>query len=172
MPRQTTIEQLESVRGLKFECPNQQCKQIIAIKRAKLFDMRHEYPLSAVRIMKDRLQAANETEIETAARREKLKLDKIQRPLRHERGAHSSNLGKQSEHIVPAFVTFPYRLDECRTVLQPIDYIVFKGLSDHGRIHALQFIEVKTGDGVLSSTERCVQAAVSKGAITHRVVQK
>ena len=55
---------------------------------------------------------------------------------------------------MPAFLTFPYKQNECRPLFEPIDYIIFKGLSANGRVEVIKFVDMKTGDGRLSKGQR------------------
>jgi predicted Holliday junction resolvase-like endonuclease len=168
MQKQTIIEQVHSIKGLKFECPN--CGEESFLKRARLFDLRGDYPKAALEIMRIRAEDVGELINEIHERREKLAEDRLARPQRHERGAHSSNFGKGMEHVIPAFLTFPYIREECRVVLQPVDYIAFQGLSNAGRVESIQFVEVKTGNGRLNDQEASVQSAVLQKRISHQVV--
>jgi predicted Holliday junction resolvase-like endonuclease len=72
-------------------------------------------------------------------------------------------LGKISDHIAPMLMTHDLGFDprDARFIGTPVDYVVFKGLSDKGIVEDILFIEVKTGKiASLSDRERAVRDAV------------
>ena len=141
------IQKLMSIPGLKVECPN--CGGEFSIKKAKLFSMYDSYPLAAQRIMNNRLQYAKDLEVNIKDRRKQLAKDRKKKPEKIAVSAQASNFGQISEQILPAFITFPYKQNECRILFKPIDYIVFTGLSAKSRVETIKFVDVKPGKGQL-----------------------
>lgn len=162
------ILQLTSIRGLKLECPH--CAEEFPIKRGKLFNMYAAYPAAVQKILRERLVSANELVTELKDRKRKLKEDKEKKPVKIAVSAQASNFGQISEQILPAFVTFPYRQDECRILFKPIDYIVFTNLSQDGHVESIKFVDVKTGKSQLDTRQRQIRNCVSEGKIEHRVI--
>jgi predicted Holliday junction resolvase-like endonuclease len=74
------------------------------------------------------------------------------------------NIGKVVEKIAPSLPGFPALPQECRSLLEPIDYIVFRGL-DAGRIEAIEFVEVKSGKATLNPNQKLVKEAVEDGRV-------
>jgi predicted Holliday junction resolvase-like endonuclease len=162
------IEQLASIPGLKIECPK--CSGIFAIKRAKPFSMYAPYPPAALKILSQRLVATKALNQEIAARNEQLVKNLTKKPMKIAVGSEASNFGKISEQILPAFLTFPYQQAECRVLLQPIDYVVFKGLSKRDHVEAIKFVEVKTGAGRLDRKQQQIRNCVVDRKIKHKVI--
>lgn len=76
-------------------------------------------------------------------------------------------LGKTVEKVIPVLQGFPYDLVDCRPVYDPIDYIVFQGLSQ-GALRMVDFVDVKTGSSALSRVQRQVRDSVNDGRVTVR----
>ena len=162
------IQQLESIPGLTIECPK--CNEEFPIKRAKLFSMYDTYPPAVQKIIRERFESANELKVELKERRKRLSENKKKKPEKIAVAAQASNFGQISEQILPAFLTFPYKRNECRILFKPIDYVVFTGLSGKLRVEAIKFVDVKTGDGGLNKKQRQIRDRVVEGKIKHKVL--
>lgn len=75
------------------------------------------------------------------------------------------NLGKVLEKVAPVLDTFPYDRGDCRGLFDPIDYIVFKGLSEKGSVDQVLFAEIKTGNARLNPHQETIRRAVEKGRV-------
>lgn len=162
------IQQLVSIPALKIECPH--CSEEFPIKRAKLFSMYDTYPPAVQKIIRAHFESANELKGELKERKQQLAENKKRKPEKITASAQGSNFGKIAEQIVPAFLTFPYKQNECRPLFEPIDYIIFTSLSEKGRVEAIKFVDVKTGDGRLSKGQRQIRNRVVEGKIRHKVI--
>ena len=167
---QKIIQQLVSIPGLKIECP--ECNGEFSIKKAKLFSMYDTYPPAAQKIISERLEYANDLKQELKERKKQLTENKKKKPEKIAVAALTSNFGQISEQILPAFLKFPYKQNECRPLFKPIDYIVFAGLSRKSRVEAIKFVDVKTGDSSLTKRERQIRDRVTEGKIKHRVINR
>lgn len=72
--------------------------------------------------------------------------------------------GKITEHLVPYFPEFEYNPKDARFLGSPVDLIVFNGLSD-GELKEVVFLEIKTGNSVLTQRERQIRMKVEEGKI-------
>lgn len=162
------IQQLTSIPGLKVQCPH--CIEEFPVKRGQLFSMYDTYPLPGQKILRERLRSANASKEELKERRQELIENRKAKPLKITVSSQACNFGKIAEQIVPAFLTFPYKQNECRPLFEPIDYIIFKGLSKDGRVEVIKFVDVKTGDGRLSKGQRKIRDRVVEGKIAHKVI--
>lgn len=122
------------------------------------------------KILRERFESANESKGELKERKKQLAENKKKKPEKITASAQGSNFGKIAEQIVPAFLTFPYKQNECRPLFEPIDYIIFTSLSGKGRVEAIKFVDVKTGDGRLSKKQRQIHDRVVEGKIKHKVI--
>lgn len=164
------IAQLEAVPGLKLECPH--CEGAFSVKRAKLFGMFESYPKRARDLMRSRMDATQDLKSEIKARRKRLNADKKVKAARITVASEATNFGQISEHIIPAFQSFPYIQSECRALFKPIDYIVFRGLAKKGRVDLLTFVDVKTGGGRLTPKQREVRDCIAEGRLQHKVIDQ
>jgi predicted Holliday junction resolvase-like endonuclease len=164
------IRQLVSISGLKIECPNPNCGVPFPIGRAKLFSMYDLYPPAVKKIIRLRLQKADQLQADIRERTKALAANRKQKPRKIAVSAHASNFGQISEQILPAFLTFPYKRNECRVLLKPIDYLVFVNLSNKGRVDTIKFVDVKTGNGQLDSRQRKIRDRIGEGKICHNVI--
>ena len=130
---------------------------------ANLFSLRDDFPKAALTVIAERKR---QLELDRAELREMKR--------RATKGAkitaESVNLGKTLEHIIPSFDGFDFSRRDCRTLLQPIDYVVFAGLSRNGSVDAITFLEVKSGKGRLSRDQKSVEATVEAGRIVLDVI--
>jgi predicted Holliday junction resolvase-like endonuclease len=72
------------------------------------------------------------------------------------------NFGKIMEEIAPGLSTFPFHGADCRSLLDPIDYVVFDGLAKNGKVTNIHFLDVKTGASTLNDHQKQVKGAIEK----------
>lgn len=68
-------------------------------------------------------------------------------------------MGKFLEHISPFFPNFKYNPTDMRFIGNPIDFIVFRGLSK-GKPKEIIFLEIKTGRNRLNKMETEIKMVV------------
>jgi len=133
--------------------------------------MYDSYPPAVQKIIRERLEAASEVKEHIRERKKQLAENKKKKPEKIATAAQASNFGQISEQILPAFLTFPYKQNECRILFKPIDYVVFANLSGRGRVEAIKFVDVKTGDGRLTKGQRQIRDRIVDGKIKHKVIR-
>ncbi len=67
--------------------------------------------------------------------------------------------GQFSEQLAPFLPNFKYMPTECRFIGKPVDLIVFNGM-DSKDISEVVFVEVKSGNSKLSSTEKKLKETI------------
>jgi predicted Holliday junction resolvase-like endonuclease len=67
--------------------------------------------------------------------------------------------GQFTEQLAPYLPDFPFLPTECRFIGKPIDFLVFKGMDDKD-VNEIVFVEVKSGNSKLNSTEKEIKRAV------------
>ena len=82
----------------------------------------------------------------------------------------SVNLGKILEKIIPSFRDFQFHTGDCRSLLDPIDYVIFSGLTKTGAFESLTFLDVKSGGARLNPVQREIQSTVERGHVEFDVV--
>jgi predicted Holliday junction resolvase-like endonuclease len=73
-------------------------------------------------------------------------------------------IGKVTEHFIPYLPEFGFNPQDARFIGNPIDFVVFDGLSE-GTLRQVVFVEIKTGGSTLSTRERRVRDVVQSGRI-------
>ena len=75
--------------------------------------------------------------------------------------------GQVAEVFAPLLPGFPFQHKDARFLGQPIDYLVFNGLSegDGNQPVEIVLVEIKTGNSALSQREAAIRQAVREGRI-------
>ena len=75
--------------------------------------------------------------------------------------------GQMLEQVAPFLPDFPCNPADVRFVGKPIDFIAFPGAVSNKPISEILFIEVKSGNSVLSEREKEIKLAVEKGKVRY-----
>ena len=75
--------------------------------------------------------------------------------------------GQMVEQIAPFLPNFPCNPADVRFVGKPIDFVAFPGASENKEIKEVVFIEVKTGNSVLSPREKEIKEAIQQGRVRY-----
>ena len=75
--------------------------------------------------------------------------------------------GQMVEQIAPFLPNFPCNPADVRFVGKPIDFVAFPGASENKEIKEVVFIEVKTGNSVLSPREKEIKDAIQQGRVRY-----
>jgi predicted Holliday junction resolvase-like endonuclease len=78
-------------------------------------------------------------------------------------------LGKLLERLAPCFRRFAYDPRDLRCICDPVDYVLFDGLTVERKVKQITFIEVKSGRSRLSGVQRSLREAVEGGRIDTEV---
>src|SRR3990172_1609302 len=58
-------------------------------------------------------------------------------------GAKAVNIGFILERLAPAMSGFRFERNDCRSLFDPIDYVIFEGLSKKGAVSRIIFSDIK-----------------------------
>ena len=78
-------------------------------------------------------------------------------------------IGKIMEKIIPAHKEFKMPLTDCRPLFEPVDFIVFNGMSKM-KIDSVTFLEIKTGGSQLNKHERMIRDAIDDKRLLYKVI--
>ena len=81
-------------------------------------------------------------------------------PASSEVGARAVNLGFILERIAPSLEGFRFDKNDCRSIFDPIDYVIFEGLKSKGSVSRIIFSDIKTGKASLQQNQREIRALV------------
>ena len=153
------IDQLKASK-LSAECT--QCGKGFPLSKAVLFDGLGEFPEPAELRRKEMLE-------ELQTKLNELKKRKISAGPGAEKKAIEIGIGKIIEKVIPAYHGFGMPISDCRPLFEPIDMVVFNGLST-GNIQSITFMEIKTGKSRLNEHQKLVKEALSDGKVSVQVV--
>jgi predicted Holliday junction resolvase-like endonuclease len=151
------LEELRTQNRIRVRCPN--CQRDFPVTKAALFDGTKTLPAGILEIIRDRRDRVCE-------RRKQLLEGKRRASEGARITAKAVNIGKTAEKIAPSLPGFPLEPGDCRSLLEPIDYLVFKGLAVRRKVEAIVFTEVKTGQARLSNVQRKVKELVNAGKVS------
>ena len=75
--------------------------------------------------------------------------------------ARATNLGFILERLAPSLSTFRFECSDCRSLFDPIDYVIFEGLRQKGLVSRIIFADIKTGNAALSRKQREIRNLVN-----------
>lgn len=151
----SVLDDLKNQKKLFIRCPC--CEEAFAASKAGLFDATRELPPEAKALL-------DEGYAGIAAEKEALKKRKAQLG-KNVVTTKSVNIGKVVEKIASSLTGFPAQPRDFRAMLEPIDYVAFRGLSANGLVEAVDFVEVKSGGAKLSAEQRQIRDAVAAGKV-------
>jgi predicted Holliday junction resolvase-like endonuclease len=147
------IEQLETSK-LYAECPCPECSHQFTLKDSGLFYM-DNFSEKAKQQYREVKKALETQEKEIKDMRKAMKTtSKV--------GAQAVNLGFLMERLTPCMQTFPFEHNDCRSLFDPIDYLVFSGLQENHSVDKIIFMDIKTGQARLSRSQKEIKNAVEQ----------
>jgi predicted Holliday junction resolvase-like endonuclease len=136
--------------GLYAECP---CGGEFKLSKAVLFDGTQTFPLKALEIQRT-MDEEFKKRVEELDKRKKLATEKAAITAR------SVNIGKNLEKIFPTMKDFKWNLPDSRFLGDPIDLIIFNGLSQE-KVNSISFVEVKSGNARLNEHQKTIKDAIN-----------
>lgn len=127
-----------------------------------LFDGTKPFPDKA-KIIQEELKK------ELEAKEVQLKKRKVLATKKAEITTAAVNIGKSMEKILPTMKNFKWELPDCRFLNDPIDIIVFDGLTNN-KINSVNFVEVKSGAARLNAHQKAVKNAIEDKKVSYKVI--
>ncbi len=151
----------------------QRQKEALESKRQDLEDWQAEIGLQERDLRdRERVVAFNAKSLENRARaiaKDMLKDERTVKALVNEarleavRRSRSTLLGKFFERLGPFLQRFGHDPRDVRPVMDPIDYVVFDGVTVTRRVDRITFVEVKSGTARESATQKSIVDAIREG---------
>ena len=135
------------------ECPC--CGEPVSLRDAGLFFL-DDFTEEAVDLY-DGLRAGQRR------RRRELRAHRKEMAADSEVRTTAVNIGNILERLCPALSGFRFQKNDCRSLFDPIDYLIFEGLTDKGKVSRIIFSEIKTGGSRLSARQRQIRDLVAAG---------
>lgn len=156
------IAHLQRNKRFMGTCPA--CTTEFRLADAVLFSIDDTPPEEAIAVIQSIRKRIQE-------RRAELKEAKARMTERAQVTAAAVNLGKIVEKIVPSFTSFEYQPGDCRALFEPIDYLVFCGLTNKRQVDSIHFVDVKSGSARLASKQKTIKDVVEKGGVKFKLTQ-
>lgn len=136
--------------NLIAKCPF--CFEEFLLSDSLLFDGQKKFP--------DKAEERKQRMLQELKDRAKQLLEQKQKvTTTPEKSAIAIGIGKIIEKILPAHKNFGLVSSDCRFLAEPIDMIIFEGLSEN-RIKHITFMDVKTGKSALNKHQRQIRDAI------------
>lgn len=140
------------------ECPH--CGDEFALSKSLLFDGRGDFPDKAEQRRQELLRQLKERSSELLERQKRA-------TTKPEKAAIAIGIGKIIEKILPAHKNFGLTPSDCRFLAEPIDMIVFDGISEN-KVNKITFMDVKTGKASLNQHQRQIRNAIEDNDVSWR----
>jgi predicted Holliday junction resolvase-like endonuclease len=144
------------------ECPC--CGEPILLKDAGLFYL-DDFSPDAEKLYQQKLAECKIREKEIREKRKKIS-------LKSEIATETINIGFILERIAPSMKDFCFDRNDCRSLFDPIDYIIFEGLSQKNSVSKILFVEIKTGKARLNNHQKEIRSLVERKRVEWDTYQK
>jgi predicted Holliday junction resolvase-like endonuclease len=162
LSQQDVLDKLIADKRLYGECPS--CGETFPLFKSHLF---YRKPTAT-----PALNAVEQWRRKIIEAQNDLTKRKQQTRQRSERGVIDVNVGKVLEKIAPALPGFRFDCHDCRPLFEPVDYIIFEGLTKRGIVESIQIIDIKTGQSGLNPHQQQIKNAVDEKRVEWNTYQK
>ena len=138
--------------GFKANCTS--CGDSFMLKDAKLFSV-DNFNTEAKKLL-------NEKKEELKDRKELISKKKSSTQKRVETTTGSVNMGFILERLAPVLAEFPFDKNDCRSLFDPIDYVIFEGLQKTGKVQKIFFVDIKSGKAKLKSNQKAIKQIIEQ----------
>ena len=154
-----TEEIIQLLKKSNIYAEHSSCNGEFKISDALLFDGTKPFPFKAMEVQKNLEEALKE-------RQEELKKSMKRATTGAQTTAKSVNVGKLLEKVFPTMSDFEWELSDCRFLGEPIDLIIFHGLSA-GKVESIRFLEVKSGQARLNEHQKSIKEAIENNKVKY-----
>lgn len=148
---------IDEISHLNSECPK--CQTVNTPETYFKDKNKHSQALSAYESKLKELES----------RKEKLKTAREAAYNTMLTNVKSVNIGFIAERLFPALPAFRFDHNDCRsTGGDPIDYVVFEGLSARNTVNFIHFVDVKTGNARLSPRQEEIKKVINDKNVKFR----
>lgn len=72
----------------------------------------------------------------------------------------ATNVGFILERLILTMDSFKYNHNDCRPMFDPLDYLIFEGLTEKGYVENITFVDVKTGNARLTDGQKQIKQTI------------
>lgn len=154
-----TEEIIQLLKKSDIYAEHSACGCEFKISDALLFDGTKPFPFKAIEVQKNLEEGLKD-------RQEELKKSLKRATTGAQTTAKSVNVGKLLEKVFPTMNDFKWELSDCRFLGDPIDIVIFHGLSA-GKVESIRFLEVKSGKARLNTHQKNIKEAIENNKIKY-----
>lgn len=81
----------------------------------------------------------------------------------------SVNIGFILERLAPVLENFPFDKNDCRSLFDPIDYVIFEGLNKTGKVQKIFFVDIKSGAAQLKKNQKAIKNIVENKKVEFKL---
>lgn len=151
--------QFLSKNNFKADCPT--CNEAFRLKDAVLFPL-DEFPPEAKELLSEIKEGLKERKAELQAMTAKTQ-------QKTETTTQSVNLGFILERLAPVLPAFPFDKNDCRSLFDPIDYVIFEGLNKTGKVQKIFFVDIKSGAAKLKKNQKAIKELINNKKVEFRI---
>ena len=76
------------------------------------------------------------------------------------------------ERIAPSLDGFKFEQNDCRSLFDPIDYVIFEGLTKKGKVDKIIIVDIKSGNARLSGKQRKIKELVNDKKVEFKTYKR
>lgn len=144
-----------------FKADCSQCGSAFPLKDAVLFPIDEFTPEAKEKML----------EIKAAIKHRKQELQQLtaKKKQKTENTTQSVNMGFMLERLAPALEEFRFNKNDCRSLFDPIDYVIFEGLHKNGKVQKIFFIDIKSGAAKLKKNQKAIKAKIEEKKVQFKL---
>ena len=152
---------IEFLQKNQFKADCSQCGTPFKLSSAVLFPI-DEFTPEAVEKMQ---------ELKEGLKARKLTLQQLTAKKRQkiETTTQSVNMGFILERLAPVLEQFRFNKNDCRSLFDPIDYVIFDGLHKNGKVQKIFFIDIKSGAAKLKKNQKAIKAKIEEKKVAFKL---
>lgn len=154
-------ELIEFLQNNNFKADCSHCGTPFHLKDAVLFPIDEFTPESKAKI----------AEIKDALKERKLSLQQLtaKKKQKIETTTQSVNMGFILERLAPVLEQFRFNKNDCRSLFDPIDYVIFDGLHKNGKVQKIFFIDIKSGGARLKKNQKAIKTKIEEKKVEFKL---
>jgi predicted Holliday junction resolvase-like endonuclease len=154
-------ELIAFLQNNNFKADCSQCGNVFRLKDAVFFPI-DEFTSEAKEKM---------IEIKEALKERKATLQQMtaKKKQKIENTTQSVNMGFMLERLAPVLEEFRFNKNDCRSLFDPIDYIIFDGLHKNGKIQKIFFIDIKSGAAKLKKNQKAIKSKIEEKKVDFKI---
>ena len=86
-----------------------------------------------------------------------------------ENTTQSVNMGFILERLAPVLEEFRFNKNDCRSLFDPIDYVIFDGLHKNGKVQKIFFIDIKSGAAKLKKNQKAIKTKIEEKKVEFKL---